>query len=157
MTVLKRSIKGFTLIEVLIVVVIIAILASLILPRMTSQVGKAQAAEAFQMSGAIKRAAERQFDLTGSYAIPSGEIASDPMGVWGAAYLPNWSELGLRGLESSKSWSYFYSGSATDYEISIANGKGDAMYYGGRQGWTCSGIFTNSGDGEPALDPCTLK
>ena len=63
---MKRS-KGFTLIEVLIVVVIIAILASLVVPRMIAQVDKARAAEAYQMVGVITRAAYREHDLTGSY------------------------------------------------------------------------------------------
>ncbi len=66
--------KGFTLVEVLIVVVIIAILASLIVPRMLMQTGKAQAAEALQIVGTITRALQRQYDFHGSFELPNGSI-----------------------------------------------------------------------------------
>ena len=60
-----RHFKGFTLIEILIVVVIISILASLILPRMLAQPEKAALAEAKQMLGAIRRAQMGYVDLGG--------------------------------------------------------------------------------------------
>ena len=47
--------KGFTLIEIIVVVVILAILASLILPRMLQQTERANIAEAQQYLGAIRR------------------------------------------------------------------------------------------------------
>lgn len=62
-----RDRKGFTLIEVLIVVVIIGILASLILPRMLAQTDKARAAEAIQILGAVSRAQMAYADAKGSY------------------------------------------------------------------------------------------
>lgn len=48
--------KGFTLIEIMIVVVIIGVLASLALPKLGNQVKKAAAAEAFSMLGSMVRA-----------------------------------------------------------------------------------------------------
>lgn len=62
---MKRNIKGFTLVEVLIVVIIIAIMASLILPRMVAQPEKAYLAEAQQMLGVIKRAQQTYCDVSG--------------------------------------------------------------------------------------------
>ncbi|NLE65660.1 MAG: prepilin-type N-terminal cleavage/methylation domain-containing protein, partial [Elusimicrobia bacterium] len=38
--------KGFTLIEILIVIIIVGILASLALPKLTRKIGEAKAAEA---------------------------------------------------------------------------------------------------------------
>jgi len=58
--------KGFTLIEVLIVVVIIAVLASLLLPRMAAQTERAIAAEGLQTLGVIRRAQEQRAELNGS-------------------------------------------------------------------------------------------
>lgn len=59
--------KGYTLTEVLIVVVIIALMASLAIPRLLSQGEKAGSAEAINMIGAIKRAQMQYFDQQGKY------------------------------------------------------------------------------------------
>lgn len=55
--------KGFTLIEIMIVVVIIGVLASLALPKLGNQVKKASSAEAFSMLGALARAASQCYTL----------------------------------------------------------------------------------------------
>lgn len=60
-----KSQKGFTLIEVLIVVVIIGVLAALIVPRMTGQMEKAKVAEATQMLSVMIRGYLREMDLRG--------------------------------------------------------------------------------------------
>ena len=70
--------KGFTLIEVLIVVVIIAILAALVVPRFMSQPEKAVIAEANQMLGAISRAQNICVD---SGACTSGWVELDEAGL----------------------------------------------------------------------------
>ncbi len=148
---MKNQKKGFTLVEVLIVVVIIAILASLIVPRMLMQTEKAKAAEAIQMIGAIKRAAERYYDFHGSYDAPSGTyIQSDP---WGTP-LGDWADLGLTGIEKSKAWKYVYYGfhsylsvqaydeTATNWLAYVdANGSGI---------WICFEVFKAV---EPDSDP----
>lgn len=59
--------KGFTLAEILIVLLIVAILAGMVLPRLLSQGDKAVAAEAVSIIGAIKRAELRYFDERGSW------------------------------------------------------------------------------------------
>lgn len=59
--------RGFTLSEVLIVVVIIAVMATLVLPRFSSQRGKAAAAEAIGIMSAIHRALLRFQDENGSF------------------------------------------------------------------------------------------
>lgn len=57
--------KGFTLIEVLIVVVIIAVLASLVMPKLLPQTERAVVSEAIQTLGVLQRAQNQLMDLTG--------------------------------------------------------------------------------------------
>jgi len=58
-----RKQKGFTLIEILIVVVILAVLAAMILPRFLNQAENAYIAEAQQVLGVLRRAYANQIDL----------------------------------------------------------------------------------------------
>lgn len=57
--------KGFTLIEVLIVVVIIAVLASLVMPKLLPQTERAVVSEGIQTLGVLQRAQNQLMDLTG--------------------------------------------------------------------------------------------
>ncbi len=58
--------KGFTLIEVIIVIVILGVLASIALPKMTGQMEAARAAEAMNMFGFIRRTAQNCYDSANS-------------------------------------------------------------------------------------------
>jgi len=82
---MKRK-KGFTLIEILIVVIILAILAAMILPRFLSQSENAYIAEASQVLGVLRRAEANASDLGLGYkALTSAEVATDaamnPLGL----------------------------------------------------------------------------
>ena len=57
----KRN-QGFTLIEIIIVVVILGILAAIALPKITSNIDKARAAEAFQAATVVNGAFTRCID-----------------------------------------------------------------------------------------------
>ncbi len=142
---MKNMKKGFTLVEVLIVVVIIAILASLIVPRMLLQTDKAKAAEALQIVGAIKRAADRYYDFSASSQYDTNDI----VGGGGATALLNFSELGLNGIEKSTSYRYEYLGATGNYTIyaspSTAPVRAGAPLTVNSAGtWTCSSPFANT-------------
>lgn len=89
--ILSKNKKGFTLIEILIVVLIIGILAALLLPKLLSSPRRAAIAEGIQMLGAIRRAQITYKATTGSY-----------LGI-GAANDENWTRLGLGALNTNAS------------------------------------------------------
>jgi prepilin-type N-terminal cleavage/methylation domain-containing protein len=95
----NRIKKGFTLIEILIVVVIIAVLAALIIPRFLDQSEKARIAEALTTFGVIKRAAERIYDLGGnSFSLDTSSCRANGNQTW-------FERLGIR-LPLSGNWCY---------------------------------------------------
>lgn len=157
----KKRLKGFTLLETMIVVVILGILAALIMPRIIYQRRPAQLAEAMQIIGTVKRSAETHFDLTGGFPVLG--IFSDGAGVWGGRFEGNWADLGIDGPQNSKNWSYWYYGDPGGFVVG-AYFQTDAATYAYISydagvfndgtvgvGWYCSGIFTNGGD---SSKPC---
>ena len=77
--------RGFTLSEVLIVVVIIGILSSLAIPRFFGQAEKAKAGEAINMLSSIRRAQLQYYDAHGKFATIDGtgstKLFSELLGV----------------------------------------------------------------------------
>ena len=75
------NIKGFTLLEILIVIVILAIMAALVVPRMMSRSNTAYVAEAQRTLGSMKRMQNSFADIDGSIGnwvtISNGNVASE--------------------------------------------------------------------------------
>ena len=149
---MENTKKGFTLVEVLIVVVIIAILASLIVPRMLMQTEKAKAAEALQMVGAMKRALERYVDMSATR--PQLDLNS------GHSYgnietTGHWSDLGLPLMDKSQFWNYFAYADDTMWQVSVYDAASDSKYivfteyYGPPISdiWGCDGVLFKSVNG----------
>jgi len=74
-----KSLKGFTLVEVLIVVVILGILAAAVLPRMTGQVDRARTAEAVNIMSAMRHALSSYFDEHLQFPDPAVPVTSANM------------------------------------------------------------------------------
>ncbi len=69
-----RSSKGFTLVELSVVIVIIGVLAAFGVPRFRNAVEKSKAGEAFNYLAAIRSAQERYHSRAGTYAATPQEL-----------------------------------------------------------------------------------
>ena len=108
--------KGFTLLEVVIVIIIISVLTSLALPRLMSTIEYSRRAEAFSMIASVRSALERCFLMhDGSYSecdAGGGVFPWEP-------YI-EWSTLGIEDPGKSPNAHFDYvvrSGTGTGYRI----------------------------------------
>ena len=69
-----RGSKGFTLVELSVVIVIIGVLAAFGVPRFRNAVEKSKAGEAFNYLAAIRSAQERYHSRAGTYAATPTEL-----------------------------------------------------------------------------------
>ena len=140
----KRGSGGFTLIEVLIVVVIIGILAALIIPRFFTIPEKAIVAEANQLLGSIIRAQQLNLDIGGSFTAISDNTTAAP-----------WNKLGMSPPGSS-----VVSGAGAKFLYSCGSPNCTAVRTGTPSksinlsltgAWTCGSDYTTMAQGG-----CTL-
>ena len=98
--------KGFTLIEVLIVVVIIAVLASLILPRCMGQSERAVIAEAQMTLGAIRRGQATWMDMTNTDSLSAITRCGSPDRANCNNTAAQWGQIGLKAPATTSKFSY---------------------------------------------------
>ncbi|HRY91754.1 MAG TPA: prepilin-type N-terminal cleavage/methylation domain-containing protein [Candidatus Gracilibacteria bacterium] len=95
----EKSDKGFTLIEILIVVIILAVLAALILPKFLSQTENAYISEANRMLAAITRAQETTMaiqELATGASITTGIAIPTACPLTASCDADEWSAIGMQ-------------------------------------------------------------
>ena len=137
-----RKTKGFTLIEILIVVVILGILASMILPRLLSQTERGVIAEAQQMLGAIRTAQTRTEDLGGG----TGYQTITSCGV-SACTASEWTTIGMTAPTTGMgNFNYACTAGTTVCTATRVGGgaahAGNTIQLNQTGAWTCGGAGT---------------
>lgn len=114
----KNNKSGFTLLEIIIVIIIVGVLASLALPRFFSTVEFSKSTEALNMMAAIRQSMERcyvgaQGDYTGC-SISSLDI-EDPANSPGAHFAYAISGASATGYTLTATRNSFEGGNSTDF------------------------------------------
>jgi type IV pilus assembly protein PilA len=117
--------KGFTLVELMIVIVIVGILSAIALPNFLSQSSKAKLTEAQQRASAGLKQAGIYFVENGTFAPGSTSITCADVGISPAA--------------SNNGWDYTCTGTATTMTISATGTAGGPNAGLGTGSWVLTG------------------
>ena len=136
----RKEQTGFTLIEVLIVVVILSVLAALVIPRMIASPEKAMVAEANHMLGALVRAEQARGDTGGGF-IGAGTLLT-----------ANWNSLGMAIPASASKFVYACTSPTCTAARTPTGGSSSTLTLNvGTNAWSCSTSYTPLSNGG-----CTL-
>ena len=73
----KRKRRGFTLIELMVVILIVGILAAVAVPILRGKIEAAKWSEGAATAGAIRSAARARFAEAGAAGVPTGAVLTD--------------------------------------------------------------------------------
>lgn len=112
----KASKSGFTLVELMVVAVIVAILAGVAIPLMSANKKRAMATEAQAALGTVRSALRAMYAETGNYTVDlNGDQLSTLTGYPDVTVVPGISEGDLEGRYFSENCYTFATLSATNY------------------------------------------
>ena len=137
---MKNIQKGFTLIELMIVVAIIGILAAVAIPAYGDYTARAQAAEAFTLLDGIKT------PMTELYTT-EGKFAFDPTGTNGIPAITTGKYVEVMAIPAGHDFSVQATFKATGTSSKIKS-RAVHMYYNPNSGsWTCANGDAGQDDG----------
>ncbi len=140
---MKRGEKGFTLIELMIVIAIIGILAAVAIPNFLSARGKAQDAAAKGTLEAMKTALEMYMASQGYYPQP----ADDALAALETAMSDDWPS-NIDRTSTNPGALTGYRGDTSDYAVS-AIGRDSSHYFHLTNAGTLTGPDSNSSIDDP--------
>ena len=133
---MKRSIqKGFTLIELMIVVAIIGILAAVALPQYQNYTTRSKVSQVVASLGAVQTCIGEQYQANGTMA---NSLVSALCSVAANAYFPS-----IAPSATGVTLTGAYSNVGADVSVSLTNNYADISAAGGNLTWTCTGTPTN--------------
>ena len=142
--------KGFTLIEIMIVVVILAILATMILPKMLAAPESAYIAEANAQMGSLARHQDQFMQLTGSAT--GNSVTSCGGGTAcaaGSAAAQTWNKIGMQPPASTSKYSYTCDGTTCTMSRTVNSTASTGVFNYTTKTWTsCTGNLTLASDAQ---------
>ena len=134
---MKKAQKGFTLIELMIVVAIIGILAAVAIPAYQNYIARAQVSEAVTLLGGAKTPLAEYFADNGSWPAALGDVVPNTSGTYvGSLFLDN-------ADASTQTVDVVARMRATGVNTNIQNGTLAMKTTNGGNTWTCEAAGTS--------------